>query len=75
MTEYFIFLSASIGLTLSLIGLCLWLDYRRYLKTERLGGLTVYDYLELGGQLDRHIAQLPAAQEAARRKASTRSTP
>jgi hypothetical protein len=29
MPEYFIFLSASIGLMLSLMGLCLWLDYRR----------------------------------------------
>jgi hypothetical protein len=29
MAEYFIFLSTSIGLTLALMGLCLWLDYRR----------------------------------------------
>jgi len=29
MTEYFFFLSACIGLTLSLIGLWLWLDHQR----------------------------------------------
>jgi len=29
MTEYFIFLSAGFGLTLSLIGLWLWLDRQR----------------------------------------------
>jgi len=29
MTEYFIFLSACIGLTLSLIGVWLWLDHQR----------------------------------------------
>jgi hypothetical protein len=28
MPEYFIFISTSIGLTLSLMGLCLWLDHR-----------------------------------------------
>ena len=30
MTEYFFFLSACIGLTLSLIGLWLWLDHQRW---------------------------------------------
>jgi hypothetical protein len=29
LTEYFIFLSAGMGLTLSLIGLWLWLDNQR----------------------------------------------
>src|SRR6516165_5549075 len=36
----------------------------RYRKTERRGGLAVYDHLELGRQLHREIARLRAAQDA-----------
>jgi hypothetical protein len=36
MAEYFIFLSTSIGLTLSLIGLCLWQDHRRLRRLSLL---------------------------------------
>ena len=36
----------------------------RHRKTERLGGLEVYDHLELGRKLHREIARLRAAQNA-----------
>jgi len=35
-----------------------------YRKTERRGGLAVYDHLELSRQLHRKIARLRAAQDA-----------
>jgi hypothetical protein len=41
MPEYFIFLSASIGLTLSLIGLCLWLDRQVLVDALRSKGRNV----------------------------------
>ena len=41
MPEYFIFLSASIGVTLSLIGLCLWLDRQVLVDALRSKGRNV----------------------------------
>jgi hypothetical protein len=39
-------------------------DRLRHRKAERLGGLEVYDHLELGRKLHREIARLRAAQDA-----------